>query len=1105
MQGLSLPLMATVDYLGHRVVAVAQLPIGRQTLVYGSDDQGRSVVTSDPHLSHLIRTACQRLHLAPHNTGPPGSRVLLYGCCDIEGHRVERSDGTVRHYVVDVARLFPPASPKIKEAYASLSATVLRAPSEAVDTTADATPGGSVADAQPERVQLRNLRSFLKGVLGSAIVRMPLPDGTLFCCNQRDPLVRDLPQNPAATRLAGRPIHSNVVLTRDHGGQLVRLLRPELLRSVGTAVSSDAYSGFGCCAECATGPCSHAAPLLHRVADEVTTELFEGVIPRLAAAVDNCEVVVADGKQLVSELHAVGVNCRYMGALRQQVRTVWVKRLLLIEMVARILRSQLFAQLRRRGSSAVETASQFFNTMFGNCDDSLSAWKSTADAVVVKFVEGVDEAVAGGGALRAAVQPVPCLLRLCDLSGVSFPAARLQAIVDDPTRLNGAAPFGSGEASIEPVCKSVFDSDVVLEVLEESARLSAQHGGRLDFATLYTEFVDSAQPLFGENHRRVLDARLKLAQDALRGGNCDRAREIAHAVLEKWPARWEMGYIHGLCVLGEAYEGIGDGNESIRAYKTALASLKVLAPSHPLLGKVLCSLARSLLHFRRSLDGRATAMMALHEGFAVYEETYGSGPVRLLLPTIITGNAEAIGASLGALCADIREVADHSDAAELGIASKTGVLRCRTCSFENDASAIVCTACDKPLEQIPGDAAAWKCAACTFQNETDSGACMMCGANQRPGGGGHADAGDGSSVLELLAGRSVDAKLAADRARDLLDRTRLSLRLLEDFSGHPRGFFSLGQGSSIPSAGATLLRQSSSTDGTPGLAGPIPDKDGSSVVEAPSSSAGSVCPARCTASSSVLSMTAGEVTSLKVTLQDVSGNPVRISVSALSAEVTGPQRVRCLVTQEAAGVGLVEFSISHAGNYELLVTWNGIVACGGPLSVVVHPREGHRSSCTVTFPSEVRVGAKPSIITAVVRDILGNRRFVEKDDIRVSVRSGSRPSIVSLHPTMVTDELSAAVPVPVAAADPDSHVYSAEVKTDVMTPTVSLDVLYGSMSRRDLMTLARQERVPVLVAEGAKRALCNAVLHMGRGAPAKLCTSCCPPYMQTPPCVRCGE
>jgi len=46
------------------------LPIGANTLVYGSDDGGRTVNTADPIVNKMMEKAGRMLNLQPHKVSP---------------------------------------------------------------------------------------------------------------------------------------------------------------------------------------------------------------------------------------------------------------------------------------------------------------------------------------------------------------------------------------------------------------------------------------------------------------------------------------------------------------------------------------------------------------------------------------------------------------------------------------------------------------------------------------------------------------------------------------------------------------------------------------------------------------------------------------------------------------------------------------------------------------------------------------------------------------------------------------------------------------------------------------------------------------------------
>ena len=105
---IHVPLMAIIDFRGYRLLAESKLPIGPETLHYGSADAGVTVKdgSSCPELRDLMKTVGTALNLAGHWCGAVAQPSYLFGPVDVEGHR--GTDG--RYYVIDLARVFPPTA-----------------------------------------------------------------------------------------------------------------------------------------------------------------------------------------------------------------------------------------------------------------------------------------------------------------------------------------------------------------------------------------------------------------------------------------------------------------------------------------------------------------------------------------------------------------------------------------------------------------------------------------------------------------------------------------------------------------------------------------------------------------------------------------------------------------------------------------------------------------------------------------------------------------------------------------------------------------------------------------------------------------------------------
>merc|ERR1719238_66040 len=103
---LCFPLMTLVDYNGHRVLACSQLPIDKNTLLYGTSNAktvhfGNEYEKSKP-LSSWISQLGKSCNLGPNSFS--AKNTIFFTPLDLEGHL----GNDERQYFVDMARLFPP-------------------------------------------------------------------------------------------------------------------------------------------------------------------------------------------------------------------------------------------------------------------------------------------------------------------------------------------------------------------------------------------------------------------------------------------------------------------------------------------------------------------------------------------------------------------------------------------------------------------------------------------------------------------------------------------------------------------------------------------------------------------------------------------------------------------------------------------------------------------------------------------------------------------------------------------------------------------------------------------------------------------------------------
>lgn len=140
---------------------------------------------------------------------------------------------------------------------------------------------------------------------------------------------------------------------RVKGSFLFRLLRPEFVSKYSKPLSSDVYSRFG-----ETDSFTN-----NREASEATQYLYNTVITEFAKALeDSSNDIKINENNLVEMVHRAGINLRHMGRIRANLKTPELKRVFMLEMVARSLKNRLRSEMRKLSSS---NDSQFTNLVLG--------------------------------------------------------------------------------------------------------------------------------------------------------------------------------------------------------------------------------------------------------------------------------------------------------------------------------------------------------------------------------------------------------------------------------------------------------------------------------------------------------------------------------------------------------------------------------------------------------------------------------------------------------------------------------------------------------------------------------------------------------------------
>jgi hypothetical protein len=105
---LNFPLLSLIDYQGFRLTVMTTLPITSQTLVYGSNDAGKTIKNNND-VHEELKNIAKRLNLRPHLVRPDIETAL---CGDIEIHNLTKeNDNQPIYFALDLARVFPPTIP----------------------------------------------------------------------------------------------------------------------------------------------------------------------------------------------------------------------------------------------------------------------------------------------------------------------------------------------------------------------------------------------------------------------------------------------------------------------------------------------------------------------------------------------------------------------------------------------------------------------------------------------------------------------------------------------------------------------------------------------------------------------------------------------------------------------------------------------------------------------------------------------------------------------------------------------------------------------------------------------------------------------------------
>lgn len=490
--GIHFPLMALIDYRGYRISAMTILPISRSTLVYGSLDQGNSIIKSDNLATSMIEEICQSMNLKGHMAGKE-IQNFIYTPTDIEVHKGTDNN----YYAINFARAVPPEYGRHK--------------------------------------------------------------------TQLD--------------------------------YLVHRLRPEFVRKYNTPLSSDAFSPMGFHDQLIHNNEVKAAThyLLHESIVEFT-ERFESY---LSQDINNISIRNLAGLQstlqhnvykkaqtiLISEMHREGINLRYMGKIRRITKNRVLKRVILVEMISRVLKNTLrckWRNLMKKNPESEEESykhitAKFLNLALGSTNESSIYWQfHVKPEIVTKFVDGLDNKERH---IDAKIRDLELLksvfLRVLDMCHVVIAYPLHQRISKDPTWLNQPQPIRALDIiAIDTKIKTLNTIPFVegLLLLDSLKGLKSDKDKNWILKTSLQKFNEALLVVPGgkdENMAcaKVLYKRARLGQVQL--GKAIRLLEMAQHSLEYLRSVWENDS-YSLYLYAKTLDALGYLKNSPRIIKLGI-------------------------------------------------------------------------------------------------------------------------------------------------------------------------------------------------------------------------------------------------------------------------------------------------------------------------------------------------------------------------------------------------------------------------------------------------------------------------------------------------------------------------------------------------------
>lgn len=453
---------------------------------------------------------------------------------------------------------------------------------------------------------------------------------------------------------------------RSPGHNLVYRLRPEFVRKYPLPLSSDAYSGMG----------NHNSEIHNTEVKEATMYLIHECLSKFKDKFEqhlkyekiNSNILGLSGLEnvlkenvykkaqtmLISEMHREGLNLRYMGRIRKISTNKDLRKVLLVEMISRVLKNTLkkkWRNLMKKNPKCEEESyklitAKFLNIALGSSNESSIYWQfHVKPELIQKFPDGLTSKEMNiDGNVRDLDNIKYVFYRVLRMCQINLSPPLYERIMNDPSWLLqpkpiraldiisidtkiktlNTIPFVEGLLLLDSMKKLTSASDKVW-ILQESLKkfkkaLRVVPGGRMEnFA-----------------YSKVLYKRASI--DTLNLGKMIKLLEMAQHGFEYIVNTWENDK-QALFYYAKVLHRLAEIKNNAKLLKTAISKYELYMENGDPRGFFRCARAYSLLY---KIDGKHQSY--IRTAFKLIKRAISSDPkhpgINTLYAILLSSNSE---------------------------------------------------------------------------------------------------------------------------------------------------------------------------------------------------------------------------------------------------------------------------------------------------------------------------------------------------------------------------------------------------------------------------------------------------------------------------------